>query len=560
SHPSPAIIPGAQISGASPRYTSARIPQWKIEQQPLDTCEVRLSVEVDPAEAEQAKRAAARRLAQKYKIPGFRLGKAPYEIIARHLGESAVWEEAMEPLGQKVYKAALTEAGLHAFAPGQLVDVKLDPVTFTFNVPLPPEVALGDYRSARLGYDDPEITEEALDAALEHLREHQAVLEPVERAAQLGDVITMDIAGAAEPAADPSAEAPADSAGPVEPAPAAEDVATPPGDEFLLDDKDIEVLLDPELEWPVPGFVETVAGIAVGEERHIELRFPDDYGNETLRGRLGKFDVKCTSVKSRSVPEWDDELAKSLGEYESLADMREKVRAELFASAQHEKTEEYNRSVVDVVVAGASVRFPPALLQEEVDDLVQDLDRRLHEQKLTVNDYLKIQKLTLEKLRADLEAPARERLRRSLVLSKVIAVEGVEVTDSDITERIERIVSPFGDNSDRFRELFQTEVARRSTRLDLLTEKAIARLASIARGENPPLPEPAAEEAEPAEGVAAPAAEVILVEEVPPVEYAVEPVATEAAAEESSVEPVADDKPAEAAAEVDSSAAAPQAS
>ncbi|MBI5293712.1 MAG: hypothetical protein HY872_17695 [Chloroflexi bacterium] len=559
----------------------------KIEQQPLDTCEVRLSVEVDPAEAEQAKRAAARRLAQKYKIPGFRPGKAPYEIIARHLGESAVWEEAMEPLGQKVYKAALTEAGLHAFAPGQLVDVKLDPVTFTFNVPLPPEVALGDYRSARLGYDDPEITEEALDAALEHLREHQAVLEPVERAAQLGDVITLDIAGVAEPAApakseapaadpsaeaaaadpsaeapaaDPSAEAPPDSAGPVEPAPAAEDAATPPGDEFLLDDKDVEVLLDPKLEWPMPGFVETVAGIAAGEERHIELRFPDDYGNETLRGRLGKFDVKCTSVKTRSVPEWDDELAKSLGEYESLADMREKVRAELFASAQHEKTEEYNRSVVDVVVAGASVRFPPALLQEEVDDLVQDLDRRLREQKLTVNDYLKIQKLTLEKLRADLEAPARERLRRSLVLSKVIAVEGVEVTDSDITERIERIVSPFGDNSDRFRELFQTEVARRSTRLDLLTEKAIARLASIARGENPPLPEPAAEEAEPAEGVAAPAAEVILVEEVAPVEYAVEPVATEAAAEESSVEPVADDKPAEAAAEVDSSSAAAEAS
>jgi len=540
----------------------------KIEQQPLDTCEVRLTVEVDPAEAEQAKRAAARRLAQKYKIPGFRPGKAPYEIIVRHLGEGAVWEEAMDPLGQKVYEAALTEAGLHPFAPGQLVEAKLDPVTFTFNVPLPPEVSLGDYRSARLGYTDPEITEEALNAALEHLREHQAVLEPVERAAQLGDVIMLDIAGVAEPAApanseapaaDPSAEAPADSAGPVEPAPAAEDAATPPGDEFLMDDKDVEVLLDPKLDWPMPGFVETVAGIAAGEERHIELRFPDGYGNETLRGRLAKFDVKCTSVKNRSVPEWDDELAKSLGEYESLADMREKVHAELLASAQREKTEEYNRSVVDIVVAGASVKYPPVLLQEEVDDLVQDLDRRLREQKLTVNDYLKIQKRTMGKLREDLEAPARERLRRSLVLSKVISEEGVEVTDSDIMARIERIVSPFGDDSGRFRELFQTDAARRSMRLDMLTEKAIARLASIAKGENPPLPEPAAEEAEPAEGVAVPAAEVILVEEVAPVEYAVEPVAIEAAAEESPVEPVADDKPAEAAAEVDSSSAAPEA-
>ncbi len=541
----------------------------KIEQQPLDTCEVRLTVEVDPAEAEQAKRAAARRLAQKHKIPGFRPGKAPYEIVVRHFGEGTVWEEAMEPLGKKVYEAALTEAGLHPFAPGQLLDAKLDPVTFTFNVPLPPAVALGDYRSVRLGYTDPEITDEALDAALEHLREHQAVLEPVERAAQLGDVIMLDIAGTAEaaasakseaPAADPSVEAPADSAKPVEPAPATGEAATPPGDEFLMDDKGIEVLLDPELEWPVPGFVEAVADIATGEERHIELRFPDDYGNETLRGRLGKFDVKCTSVKSRSVPEWDDELAKSLGEYESLADMREKVRAGLLASAQREKTEEYNRSVVDIVVAGATVKYPPVLLREEVDELVQDLDRRLREQKLTVTDYLKIQKLTLEKLRGDLEAPARERLRRSLVLSKVISEEGVAVTDSDIMGRINRIVGPFGDDTLRFREFFETDVARRSMRLDLLAEKAMARLASIAKGENPPLPEPAAEEAGPAEGGAAPAAEVILVEEVAPVEFAVEPAAIEAAAEESPVEPVAEDKPAEAAAEVASSPAAPEAS
>lgn len=454
----------------------------KIEQKPLDTCEVELTVEVDAERLEKAKRAAARRLAQKYSIPGFRKGKAPYEIVLHTVGEGTVMEEAVDELGQEMYKAALEETKLEAYAPVELAEVKLNPVVFVFKVPTQPEVDLGAYRSVRLGYTEPGVTEDALNETLERMREHQAVLEPVERAAQIGDVIMLDIAGVLKPLP----------AAPGEPSPENE-AASPPepaGDEFLMDDKDVEVLLQPDLNWPMPGFAEKVVAIAVGDVRHFELNFPDDYGNDSLRGRLARFDVKCNSVKSRTLPEWDDELAKSLGDYESLADLRAKVRDELLELAKRRLDEEYGKSAVDTVVAGTTVKYPPALLGREVDDLVDDLDRRLREQKLTVKEYLKIQKITEEQMRQDMEPHARERLRRSLALGKVIEVEGLTVTEEEVAAHIETMAAPFGAQAAQFKTLLNSEQGRRSIRVDLLSRRAVDRVKAIAKGENPPLPEP----------------------------------------------------------------------
>ena len=455
----------------------------KIEQKPLDTCEVELTVEVDAEQLEKAKRAVARRLAQKHSIPGFRKGKAPYEVVLRAVGEGAVMEGAVNELGQDVYKAALEEAKLEPYAPSELAEVKLNPMVFVFKVPTRPEVDLGAYRSVRLGYTEPDVTEEALNETLERMREHQAVLEPVERAALIGDVIMLDISGVLKPPPP---------AAPDEPSPENEAASPPepPGDEFLMDDKDVEVLLQPDLNWPLPGFAEKVVGIAAGDERHFELNFPDNYGNESLRGRLAHFDVKCNSVKSRTLPEWDDELAKSLGDYESLADLRAKVRDELLELAKRRLDEEYGKSVVDTVVAGTTVKYPPALLAREVDDLVDDLDRRLREQKLTVKEYMKIQKITEEQMRQDLQPHARERLRRSLALSKVIEIEGLTVTEEEVAAHIETATAPFGAQAEQFKTLLNSEPGRRSIRVDLLSRRAVDRVKAIAKGENPPLPEP----------------------------------------------------------------------
>ena len=529
----------------------------KVEHQVLDTCEATLTIEVDAAQIEEAKRKAARKLAQRYNIPGFRKGKAPYEIMIRHFGDGAVLEAALDDLAQLVYEQALDETKLVPIGPGQMTDAKLDPPVFTFHVPLRPEVNLGDYRSVRLGYAEATVTDEALADYLEHMREHEAILEPVEREAQLNDVVTVDIVGklilnsANSSALDGSAaDALQPESGP-EPAsvqatpasasaPEAEAMPPPasPTEEFLMDDKDVEVVIDPKLNWPAPGFAEKLIGLKADDDRHVELTFPGDYANESLRGRLAHFDVKCKAVKSRTLPEWDDELAKSLGDYESVADLRAKSRELLLSQAKRRLDDEYAKSVVDIVVAGAAVKYPPYLFDRELDEMTEDLDRRLREQNLTLEDYKKVTGRTDEQIRAELEPGARERLRRSLVLSKVVTQEGLTVEEADITHRIEMIAPLFGKDAGKYRKMMSADTARRSVGYDLLSDKAVTRLVAIAKGENPPLADSLEILSEANE---LPPEEVALVGEAT-VEPAVEsvPVAESAPTSEAAAEPAAE--------------------
>ena len=462
----------------------------KVEHEILDTCEAKLTIEVDPAQIDEAKRKAARKLAGQYAIPGFRKGKAPYEIVVRHFGDGAVTEAALDDLAQIVYGQALDETKLEPVGPGQMTDAKLDPPVFTFMVPLRPEIDLGVYRDTRLGYTEPTVTEGALNDALEHQREHEAILEPVERESQIGDVLTVDVIGKVileqpEPSGEAASSDSAPDAG-TQPA-AAEPEPAPTTEEFLMDDKDVEVVLDPKLNWPAPGFAEKVVGIKADESRHMELTFPEDYANESLRGKLAYFDVTCKGVKSRALPEWDDELAKSLG-YESVADMRTRVNDSLLAQAKRRLNDEYSKSVLDIVVSGSAVKYPPYLFDREIEEMTDDLDRRLREQNLTLDDYKKVTGRTDEQIREELEPNARERLRRSLVLSKVIEAEGLTVEDEAVTHRIELMAALFGKEANKYRKMMSTDTARRSVRYDLLSDKAVQRLVAIANGENPPLP------------------------------------------------------------------------
>lgn len=460
-----------------------------INKEILDTSEAKLTVEVDPSQMDEARKRAARKLAQRYNIPGFRKGKAPYEIILRHLGEGAITEAALEDIVDIIYPQVIDQSGVDAIGPGQLADAKMDPPVFTFMVPLRPEVDTGTYRSVRLGYDEPTVTEEALTEYLEHLREHEAVLQPVEREAAMTDVVTIDVTGkllavpeTPAPVAEPAEAEPAE--GSTEPAVEAKPAQA---EEFLMEDKDVEVLLAPDLTWPAPGFGEKLVGIKPDEDRSFDLAFPDDYSNDSLKGRLAHYDVKCKGVKSRVLPEWDDELAKTLG-YESLADMRTKAQSTLESQGKQRYNDEYTQSVVDIVVSGSTVKYPPYLYDREIEEMTQDLDRRLREQNLTLDDYKKVTGRTDEQIREELDPSARERLRRSLVLGKVIDQEGLTVSEQDITDRIEMMAGLFGKDADKYRKMMRSEDARRSVRYDLLSDIAVRRLVAIAKGESVPEP------------------------------------------------------------------------
>jgi trigger factor len=446
----------------------------KVETQDLQERQLQMTVEVPDDRLASAMRAAARRLSGAKRIPGFRPGKAPYEIILQKFGEEAVFEEAIDPLGKEVYRQALDSASIEPSAPGSFDQVvSRNPLVLRYTVPLAPKVDLGAYRDLRLPFEEPQVTDEALEAFLEELRQSQALIEPAERPAHMGDVVVVDVVGKL---LDPG----------------------PKEGSTLLEDKGVSVLLAEGTNWPVAGIADQLIGLSAGEERTAEHTFPADYTNESLRGRRASFRFQCQAVKSRTVPEWTDDVARNLGEFQDLLDLRVKARDSLKAQHLRQAEEEYASKVVEAAVEGAQVEYPPALIGPEIDVLVDELDRRLREQKLRLADYLKIEKKTLEELRKDLEPRARTRLKRSLVITTVMDQEKIEVTDEDVEAELARLLQPWKDDPGGVRRALESPAGRRRIALDLLSQKTVERLAAIARGQAPePSPSAGAPDPEP---------------------------------------------------------------
>jgi trigger factor len=454
----------------------------KVETQDLEDRQMRMTVEVPDDRLQAAMRSAARRLSGQKRIPGFRPGKAPYEIILSRLGEGVVFEEAIDTLGQEVYRQALESASVEAFAPGTLEKiVSRTPLVLSYTVPLPPKIDLGEYRETRLPFETAGVEDAAVDAFMEELRQGQALVEPVDRPAQLTDVVVADVVG----------ELPGPEGSQAEP---------------LVKQENASVLVADETDWPVPGVIQYLIGLKAGDEKDFEYTFPEDYPAQSLRARVARFHLTCREVKSRAVPEWTDELARNAGEFTDLMDLRLKVRQGLLTQADRRAEAEYAEKVLKSVVEGSTVTYPPQLLTEEVDDMVKDLEYRLRSQKLALADYLKIQKKTEKELRDELEPRARERLTRALVLSEVVEAEKLETSDEEVNARIETMVAEAEQAGESLRKVLEHPNSRRKLAVDLLTDKAIARLVAIAKGQAEPAPEPAAEAATEAavEAVSAP--------------------------------------------------------
>lgn len=438
----------------------------KIDTQPNDNCTLTMTVEVPDERVKPALEAAARKISKRYPVPGFRPGKAPLATVMRQFGEQALYESAIDELGQKVYEEALDQAKIDAYGPGALEHLELKPLVLKFNVPLKPEVDLGDYRALRLPYEAPVVPEDQFNRVIEDLRDRQAVLEPVERPAALGDVTSLDVNGFLHEGLNPS--------------------------DFLLSDKDVSVQLDESAEWPMPGFTAQVVGMSVGETKKFDLAFADDYSNDSLRGQTAHFEVTCKEVKSRTRPELNDDFAREVGEYQTLDELKIKIREDLQKQAERQSEREYSDQALNQLVEQAKINYPSILLNQEVDDLLHDLDHRLREQRLTLEDYLKIENKTQEQLREDYKPRAEERLKRALVLGRIVEREKLEVKPGEVAEQTEKLATLWGERAHEMRQFLTSDNSRRSMTVDMLTDKAAKRLAAIARGEEIPMPEPEA--------------------------------------------------------------------
>jgi trigger factor len=436
-----------------------RIKALNVKTQNLENRQVEMTVEVPEERLQAAMRSAARRLAQNVKIPGFRPGKAPYEVILNKVGHESIFEEALDGLGQEMYREAIKESDLNPYAPGTLEEiVSKDPLVLRFTVPLEPNVELGDYREIRVPFESPEVSDEEFEKVLEEIRQSRALIEPADRPAQFSDVVIIDVTSELKEPEEGE-------------------------DASIMDMKGTEILLSEDARWPIKGIAEHLVGIEAGKELDFDATFPEDYPVESLRQREAKFHIKCVEVKSRLIPEWSDDLAQSMGEFNDLLDLRLKLRDNLIHSAQQEADSNYTEEVMAALVDKAGFEYPPILLEEGIDELVTEWSKSLASQNMTLDDYLKIEGKKLDDLREELLPQAQKRLLKALVLGKIVEEENLKVDEQEITEQIERIVEPFKERAGEFRKVIDNPEGRRRIRLDLLTEKAFQRIITIAKGE-----------------------------------------------------------------------------
>ena len=489
-----------------------------IQTERLEDQTARVTVEIDSQRLDTAKQKAAQQISRKVNIPGFRKGKVPYRVLVNYVGEPAITEEAVELLGQEVYREMLPQTGLDPYGPGTLTDIKAEEATptFVYIVPLQPSVDLAGYRSIQLPYSEPETTDEGVNRALKNMQEQEAVVEESQKPAVLGNRITVDLHSYIIGEHEEVAEGAEETTDAVEAAATAAEAAEEhdhEGEEHdhdheheddhghshiqgedgtpYIHEHDLQLMLDEDDE-PTPGFNEAMIGTTVGDSRQFVLTFPDDAEKfQDMAGKTVKFYVETKKVESLTLPDLTDEFAARVTKDEekplTLLELRMRVRENLKTRLDENYRNEYVRKALDQIVEGANIKFPEAMVAEQVDRFLQDLDQRLRQQGLTLQDYMKITQKTNDDLYADYRENAEQTVRRSLVLREIADREGIIVTEQQIDEQIGKIVGQFGeDQQDTIRQMFTKQAAMRdSVRSDLLRDAVLDRIILIAKGEAP---------------------------------------------------------------------------
>lgn len=402
----------------------------KVTTERSENCQVALTIQVGEERTEQALRKSARRLSKKVSIPGFRQGKIPYHVMLERFGKKALLGGVLDELIQEVYEEALEETELEPVAKASIQDIQLEPLTIKVMVPVAPLVDLGDYRQMRL--DPPEVTvgDAEVEGALERIRRENAQWWPVDRPTQLGDMATVDIKGTV--------------------------------DGKVVMDGEKSLRLSANSPYPFPGFNEKLVGLEIGEERKFTLAIPNDFPKLDLTGKEVHLKVHLRDLKKQVLPDIDDDLARTIGNYETLGELKEVLRKDLEAQAEREAEERFASEVFDVVLEGARIEFPPMLLEQEIDEILEEREKRLQREDLSLSEYLSMKGQSEEEYREEIRPLAEDRLRHALALGEVVKLEGLE---SSPEER-----KPQGKGPPLPEEM-------------LLAQKALRRLAAIAKGE-----------------------------------------------------------------------------
>ena len=382
-------------------------PALKTSTSEIEDNKVRIEVEVPPEAVEQELNTAATQLGRDMRVPGFRKGKVPAQMVIRQLGREAVLDEAVRAALPGWYERAVTDAKVAAVG-----DPKLDledlpekgaPLAFSIEVAVRPKAKLGDYKNLEVGRREPDASDTEIDEELERMREQAATLENVEREAKAGDFVVIDFVGTVDGEPFEGGEARG-------------------------------YLLELGSNRLIPGFEEQLIGASADDERTVEVTFPEEYQAEHLAGKDAVFATTVREVKEKRLPELDDDFALDTAGMDSLKELREDIAGRLRDQNERSIETQYREAVLDAAVDEASVEIDHELVHAKAHEMWHETARRLQRQGLDPQQYLAFTGKSEEELVTEAEPEAERALKRESVLAAVVEAEKIDVTDDELLD------------------------------------------------------------------------------------------------------------------------------
>jgi trigger factor len=375
----------------------------------LPESRVRVDVDVEASDVDRRLERTARDLAREMRVPGFRKGKVPPQMVLQRVGRDAVLEQTLRDSLPEWYERALLEAGINPVGDPKLDVASMpgegEPLSFSIEVAVRPSATLGQYTGLEVGRAEPEVPEEAIEAELARLREGLASLRPVERDARDGDFLLVDYRGTADGEPIEGAEA-------------------------------RDFLLELGAEGVLEGFDEALTGASAGDQREATVRFPDDYRPERLAGTEATFEVSVKEVREKQLPELDDDFAAQASEFDTLEELREDIVAKLRTVAESRTEEQFREAAVDAAVAQSKVEVPDDVVTARATEMWERVERSLEARGVPAESYLRMQGRTRDQVIEDAKPDAEQQLKREAVLAAVADAEGIEVTDAELTDSL----------------------------------------------------------------------------------------------------------------------------
>ena len=413
----------------------------------------KLTIEVAAEDLEKAMQNAYQKAKGRISIPGFRKGKAPRKMIEQMYGKGIFLEDAVNALIPEHYSKALAECDLEIVSQPTIDITQAEPgkaLIFTAEVATKPEVTLGDYKGVEVPKTEINVTDEDVDAEIKKEQEKNSRTINVEdRGAQLQDVVTIDFEGSVDGV-------------PFDGGQATEYPLTLGSNTFI------------------PGFEDQLVGAKVGDDVDVKVTFPEEYQAKELAGKEAVFKCAVKKIEAKELPELDDDFAKDVSEFDTLAEYKEHVKTNLVERKENEAKRAKEDAAVDKAIENAQMDIPEAMLMTQCRQMLDDFSRRMQSQGLSMEQYFQFTGMTADKMMEDMKPQALKRIQTRLVLEKVAEVENIQPTEEEVNEEIAKMAEAYKMEADKLKELLG-ERELEQMKKDMAVQKAVTVIADAAK-------------------------------------------------------------------------------